>query len=79
MPVMVDRFGWCTWDTFYLTVDPAGIWQGVSELAGAGLAPRSLIIDDGWQSVSRDCDPPHEDTSTTSMSAHASAHTKRVP
>ncbi|WVZ49869.1 hypothetical protein U9M48_001192 [Paspalum notatum var. saurae] len=58
---MADKFGWCTWDAFYLTVDPAGVWQGGSELADAGLPPRFLIIDDGWQSVNRDADPPHED------------------
>ncbi|KAL6654288.1 hypothetical protein ACP70R_007753 [Stipagrostis hirtigluma subsp. patula] len=61
LPPMVDRFGWCTWDAFYLTVDPAGVWQGISEFAGAGVPPRFLIIDDGWQSVNRDSDPPHED------------------
>ncbi|XP_062182807.1 stachyose synthase [Phragmites australis] len=61
LPPMADRFGWCTWDAFYLTVDPAGVWQGVSEFSNAGVPPRFLIIDDGWQSVNRDDDPPHED------------------
>ncbi|KAJ1276925.1 hypothetical protein BS78_05G254000, partial [Paspalum vaginatum] len=61
LPAMADRFGWCTWDAFYLTVDPAGVWQGVSEFVDAGLPPRFVIIDDGWQSVNRDADPPHED------------------
>ncbi|KAJ1276943.1 hypothetical protein BS78_05G255300 [Paspalum vaginatum] len=61
LPAMADKFGWCTWDAFYLTVDPAGVWQGASELADAGLPPRFLIIDDGWQSVNRDADPPQED------------------
>ncbi|KAL6907824.1 hypothetical protein ACP4OV_001994 [Aristida adscensionis] len=61
LPPILDRFGWCTWDAFYLTVDPAGVWQGVSELADAGVPPRFLIVDDGWQSVNRDGDPPHED------------------
>nr|CAB3492214.1 unnamed protein product [Digitaria exilis] len=62
LPAMADKFGWCTWDAFYLTVDPAGIWQGVSELAGAGIPPRFLIIDDGWQSVNSDVDDPHDDS-----------------
>lgn len=22
LPPMADQFGWCTWDAFYLTVDP---------------------------------------------------------
>ena len=61
LPPMADRFGWCTWDAFYLTVDPAGVWQGVSEFADAGVPPRFLVIDDGWQSLNRDDDPPHQD------------------
>nr|CAB3490538.1 unnamed protein product [Digitaria exilis] len=61
LPAMADKFGWCTWDAFYLAVDPAGIWQGMSELAGAGIPPRFLIIDDGWQSVNGDADDPHDD------------------
>ncbi|KAI3460745.1 hypothetical protein Pfo_017408 [Paulownia fortunei] len=27
-PALVNKFGWCTWDAFYLTVEPAGIWHG---------------------------------------------------
>ncbi|KQK18817.1 hypothetical protein BRADI_1g44930v3 [Brachypodium distachyon] len=61
LPAMARRFGWCTWDAFYLTVDPAGVWRGVSELAEAGVPPRFVIIDDGWQSVNRDEDPPGRD------------------
>jgi stachyose synthetase len=63
LPAMADRLGWCTWDAFYLTVDPVGIWQGVSEFAnaGVGVLPRFLMINDGWQSVNHDDDPPHED------------------
>lgn len=26
VPPVVGRFGWCTWDAFYLTVEPKGIW-----------------------------------------------------
>lgn len=61
VPPMVNKFGWCTWDAFYLTVDPAGVWQGVKEFADGGLSPRFLIIDDGWQSISLDSRNPHED------------------
>ncbi|GER42809.1 stachyose synthase [Striga asiatica] len=53
-PCVADRFGWCTWDAFYLTVEPAGVWRGVKEFADGGFTPRFLIIDDGWQSISFD-------------------------
>ncbi|XVF72766.1 hypothetical protein PTKIN_Ptkin12aG0146800 [Pterospermum kingtungense] len=62
LPSLVDKFGWCTWDAFYLTVEPAGVWQGVEEFTEGGVSPRFIIIDDGWQSISRDDDNPNEDT-----------------
>ncbi|XP_020101334.1 stachyose synthase-like [Ananas comosus] len=61
LPALVDKFGWCTWDAFYLTVDPAGVWHGLKELAEGGVEPRFLIVDDGWQSVNLDGQPPDED------------------
>ncbi|KAG0480023.1 hypothetical protein HPP92_010881 [Vanilla planifolia] len=60
LPPLVDRFGWCTWDAFYLTVEPAGIWRGVKEFLEAGIPPRFLIIDDGWQSINMDGENPKE-------------------
>lgn len=62
VPSLVDKFGWCTWDAFYLTVEPAGIWHGVKEFANGGLSPRFLIIDDGWQSINRDDEDPNQDS-----------------
>ncbi|XP_065860294.1 stachyose synthase [Euphorbia lathyris] len=61
VPSLVDKFGWCTWDAFYLTVEPAGVWHGVNEFAEGGIAPRFLIIDDGWQSINLDGENPNED------------------
>lgn len=61
LPSVVDKFGWCTWDAFYLTVEPAGVWQGVKEFTDGGVEPRFVIIDDGWQSINRDSDDPNED------------------
>ncbi|KAG1365312.1 stachyose synthase [Cocos nucifera] len=61
LPPLVDKFGWCTWDAFYLTVDPLGVWHGMKDLAEGGVPPRFLIIDDGWQSINLDGDDPHED------------------
>ncbi|KAF5745940.1 stachyose synthase-like [Tripterygium wilfordii] len=60
-PALVDKFGWCTWDAFYLTVDPVGIWHGVKDFADGGISPRFLIIDDGWQSINLDGENPNED------------------
>ncbi|KAL3531548.1 hypothetical protein ACH5RR_010870 [Cinchona calisaya] len=61
VPPLVNKFGWCTWDAFYLTVDPAGVWHGVKEFADGGLSLRFLVIDDGWQSINLDGQNPHED------------------
>ncbi|KFK35650.1 hypothetical protein AALP_AA4G018400 [Arabis alpina] len=56
LPKIVDKFGWCTWDACYLTVDPATIWTGVKEFEEGGICPKFIIIDDGWQSISFDGD-----------------------
>jgi len=32
-PRVVDKFGWCTWDAFYLQVNPEGVLEGVRGLA----------------------------------------------
>ncbi|XP_022148013.1 stachyose synthase-like [Momordica charantia] len=58
---LVDKFGWCTWDAFYLTVDPTGIWNGLNDFAEGGISPRFLIIDDGWQSINMDDEDPNQD------------------
>ncbi|KAL0431643.1 UNVERIFIED_CONTAM: Galactinol--sucrose galactosyltransferase [Sesamum radiatum] len=56
-PGIVDKFGWCTWDAFYLTVHPHGVWEGVKGLVDGGCPPGLLLIDDGWQSICHDEDP----------------------
>ncbi|CAK7323686.1 unnamed protein product [Dovyalis caffra] len=61
-PSLVDKFGWCTWDAFYLTVEPAGILCGLNSLAEGGMSPRFLIIDDGWQSINLDGENPNQDS-----------------
>ncbi|GMY17075.1 stachyose synthase-like [Fagus crenata] len=62
VPTLVNKFGWCTWDAFYLTVEPVGVWHGVNEFAEGGVSPRFVIIDDGWQSINIDGENPNEDT-----------------
>eukprot|EP00529_Nitzschia_sp_RCC80_P005591 CAMPEP_0113448560 /NCGR_PEP_ID=MMETSP0014_2-20120614/4829_1 /TAXON_ID=2857 /ORGANISM="Nitzschia sp." /LENGTH=998 /DNA_ID=CAMNT_0000339775 /DNA_START=509 /DNA_END=3505 /DNA_ORIENTATION=+ /assembly_acc=CAM_ASM_000159 len=51
VPASVDDFGWCTWDAFYSKVTPEGIISGVRALRDAGVPPRNVILDDGWQTV----------------------------
>ncbi|KAL0457509.1 UNVERIFIED_CONTAM: Stachyose synthase [Sesamum latifolium] len=62
LPNIIDRFGWCTWDAFYLTVEPVGVWHGVKSLAENGIPPKFLIIDDGWQSINMDHEDPFQDS-----------------
>ncbi|KAG6500068.1 hypothetical protein ZIOFF_039882 [Zingiber officinale] len=61
LPPIVDKFGWCTWDAFYLTVEPIGVYRGVKDFADGGIPLRFLVIDDGWQSINLDCENPNED------------------
>ncbi|KAF3784388.1 Galactinol--sucrose galactosyltransferase [Nymphaea thermarum] len=56
-PRIVDKFGWCTWDAFYLKVHPQGVWEGVKGLVEGGCPPGMVLIDDGWQSICHDDDP----------------------
>lgn len=51
LPPSVNNFGWCTWDAFYSKVTPEGILEGVQALKEAGVPPRTVILDDGWQIV----------------------------
>lgn len=55
-PAIVDKFGWCTWDAFYLKVNPQGIRTGVKCLVDGGCPPGMILIDDGWQSIAHDAD-----------------------
>ncbi|CAI9112710.1 OLC1v1013189C2 [Oldenlandia corymbosa var. corymbosa] len=55
-PGIVDKFGWCTWDAFYLKVHPKGVWEGVKNLVEGGCPPGMVLIDDGWQSICHDED-----------------------
>ena len=58
LPASVGRFGWCTWDAFYSEVTPAAVVEGLKALHEAGVPPRVLILDDGWQTVTPPKPPP---------------------
>ncbi|OMO67486.1 Raffinose synthase [Corchorus olitorius] len=60
-PGIIDKFGWCTWDAFYLKVHPKGVWEGVKGLSEGGCPPGMVLIDDGWQSICHDDDDPISD------------------
>lgn len=53
IPDFVDGFGWCTWDAFYQDVSAEKVLAGLERFRAGGVSPRFLILDDGWQSVSR--------------------------
>ncbi|GAB2269797.1 hypothetical protein Dimus_004715 [Dionaea muscipula] len=57
-PGVVNKFGWCTWDAFYLKVHPQGVREGVKHLVDGGCPPGFVLIDDGWQSICHDDDDP---------------------
>ena len=53
LPEFVNTFGWCTWDAFYREVSAQKVRAGLQQFAMGGVAPKFLILDDGWQSVER--------------------------
>lgn len=53
VPDFVDWFGWCTWDAFYKEVSEHKVLQGLRSFARAGVPPRFVILDDGWQDYQR--------------------------
>jgi raffinose synthase len=46
---VASYLGWCTWDAFYHDVSAQGIMSGLDSFRRAGVQPRWIIIDDGWQ------------------------------
>jgi raffinose synthase len=51
VPAFADDFGWCTWDAFYQDVSHDKVRQGLESFRAGGVAPRFMILDDGWQQV----------------------------
>jgi len=50
-PDFMDKFGWCTWNAFYHDVSADAVRAGLESLRAAGVPPKFLILDDGWQQV----------------------------
>ena len=61
-----DKFGYCTWDAFYSSVDGDKVQTAVDSLKAIGVPPKFVIIDDGWQSTAnmRDKRNSNESSST---------------
>lgn len=51
-PDFSNYLGWCTWDSFYTGIDSEKVFEGLKSLSDAGVAPKWLVLDDGWQSTS---------------------------
>ena len=49
LPDHLDGLGWCTWDAFYKDVSAEKVIEGLQGFAQAGVSPRWMILDDGWQ------------------------------
>ncbi len=70
LPDYLDKFGFCTWDAFYSSVNGDKVKTAVKSLSNAGVPPKFLIIDDGWQSTGNRHD---EDSSRISGSDSSSS------
>lgn len=68
LPAFADKFGWCTWDAFYADVSHDKVREGLASFAAAGIRPRMLILDDGWQSVEKN--PSSGETRLTAFAAN---------
>lgn len=51
LPAFIDSLGWSTWNAFYHEVTHDKIRQALTVLRQAGIQPRYLLLDDGWQTV----------------------------
>ncbi|MBD3240090.1 MAG: hypothetical protein GF331_05850, partial [Chitinivibrionales bacterium] len=54
VPPFAEWLGWCTWDAFYHEVTDRKIIAGLRSFARGGLAPRFVMLDDGWERISGD-------------------------
>lgn len=50
LPAFAEQFGWCTWDAFYQDVSQEKVREGLESFVRGGVAPKYLVLDDGWQS-----------------------------
>ena len=50
-PDFIDKFGWCTWNAFYQDVSHDLVKAGLDSFKAAGVSPKFVILDDGWQQV----------------------------
>ncbi|KAI7725864.1 hypothetical protein M8C21_010932 [Ambrosia artemisiifolia] len=56
---LLDWFGWCTWDAFFIDVTAEGVEECHKSLSSGGTPPRFLIIDDVWQEIGNENKDPN--------------------
>lgn len=50
-PRFAHHLGWCTWNAFYHGVSTENLRKGFESFRAAGMMPRWVILDDGWQTT----------------------------
>ncbi|MCL1909871.1 MAG: hypothetical protein FWG05_02940, partial [Kiritimatiellaeota bacterium] len=48
-PDFAEKIGWCTWNAFYRDVSAEKVRAGLARFKSAEIAPKFVILDDGWQ------------------------------
>lgn len=50
-PEIWNYVGWCSWNSYYHTVNAAGLYGNAASWQQAGFPMRWMIIDDGWETL----------------------------
>jgi raffinose synthase len=49
LPEWIDKLGYCTWNTFGQSVNESKLIEMLRAYKKAGIVPRYVLLDDGWQ------------------------------
>lgn len=52
-PEILDYVGWCSWNAHYRYVTQADLFEHAKSFNAAGFPIRWMLIDDGWQSITK--------------------------
>ncbi len=53
-PEILEKWGWCTWDSLGQSVSEAAIFEKMEDFAAQGLRVPWVLIDDGWSQADRE-------------------------
>ena len=56
VPKIYNEFGWCTWNAFGIDISYENVIKGLESFKRAGVMPKFVILDDGWQTVNDNFD-----------------------